>query len=110
MEELTVRLRLGEVGWSLVDHAAAERHETPGAFIEAACGDFHRRLLASTPSMEVPRLRPGSGSHERQLTLTGAPEVWEDLKLEAGRQGIDVARLIEHAAMLLAASAASPSD
>jgi hypothetical protein len=104
MEALTVRLRLGEFGWSLVDHAAAARGETPGAFVEAACHDFHRRLLAPTPNLEAPSLRTAGGAHERQLTLSAEPEVWEDLRLEAGRQGIDLARLIEHAVMLTAAS------
>ena len=64
-----------------------------------ACRAYGDRLFDNAFSREVPRLRERVGS-TRAVRIAIAQRLWADLEMEAGRQGVELERLIEHALML----------
>ena len=97
--ERTVRLSFGPFGWDAIVAAAPDGPEAVDAFVQGACTEYHRQLFGAALSLEPPQL-PRSTRSYRDFTISASPEEWEDLRLEAGRHGIDLGTLLEHAVVL----------
>ena len=98
-EQRTVRLTFDEFGWDLVAEASRDRGWVTDELVSDACRAYGDRLFDNAFSREVPRLRERVGS-TRAVRIAIAQRLWADLEMEAGRQGVELERLIEHALML----------
>ena len=98
-ESRLMRLAFGELAWDLFDLEVSHRRCEPSELTRDACLAFGDRLFSGRFSCDVPRFRE-RGALGREIELTLPQRVWTDLQLEAGRQGIELETLIEHALIL----------
>jgi hypothetical protein len=98
-EPRTLRLTFGPFGWELVAGAAGSRAMSTDVLVRDACLAFGDRLFWGSFSCEAPHFRQRAGE-AREVTVALPKPAWVDLQLEAGRQGIELEELVEHAVML----------
>jgi hypothetical protein len=95
----TMRLVFGTYAWEMIGEAARGRGLTTGELVQDACFAYGDRLFHGRFSSDAPRFRVRDGS-DREVQIAIPERVWTDLRLEAGRQGIEVEELVEHAVIL----------
>jgi hypothetical protein len=95
----TLRLVFGTYAWEMIGEAARSRGLTTGELVQDACFAYGNRLFQSRFSSDAPRFRARGGS-DREVQVAIPETLWVDLRLEAGRQGIEVEELVEHAVIL----------
>ena len=105
---MTVRLEIpitfDEFGWSaLEDHARAERLDLE-RLVALACTYYETELSAERAATVPPRFGQSAVERETRTTRTLVLELDAEslrrLEQEAERQGLPLARLCEHAALL----------
>jgi hypothetical protein len=65
-----------------------------------ALAHFDAELHAARAAVLAPRFKPGGFGMAREILLDLRPDRWQRLIGEAGRQGVAVERLLEHAQLL----------
>ena len=97
---LEISLGFDEFGWSaLQDQAHADGLELD-QLIDLACSYYESQLGSDRTAMRVPRFeRSAGGREDRVLQLEMGAETRRRLEQEALRQGVELERLLEHAAM-----------
>ena len=101
---LEIPITFDEFGWSaLEDHARAERLELD-RLVALACSYYESELSADRTATVPPRFGEPAVERETRTTRTLVLELGAEslrrLEQEAERQGLPLARLCEHAALL----------
>ena len=100
-ERHPLAVRFDEFGWQALE-AAAERHnQAVESLIADACGYFSVEVEAGRVATQRPRFRDQDGHGQpRELQLYVRSGIWKVLEQEAERQGAELPRIVEHAALL----------
>lgn len=93
-------IRFESFGWEAVDKAASAAGTSNKELIADACGHLLVEADKGRPAASLPRMPAPAGGDERELELTLPARIWDLLDAEAERQGAELPRLIEHAALL----------
>jgi GNAT superfamily N-acetyltransferase len=96
--ELTVSL--DEFGWESLESQARRDGETLDEFLARAAAYFDAELHANRAATLVPKFRRDGQGTAREIRFEVSRACWEHLEAEAGRQGVPLERLLEHAALL----------
>jgi hypothetical protein len=97
--ERRLTLRFDEFGWQSLESEAWRQHETLNDLLSRAAAYFSAEQPTSRAAMRAPGFKPGGRRIEREIRLELARDHWEALESEAGRQGIPMERLLEHASL-----------
>jgi hypothetical protein len=97
--ERRLTLRFDEFGWQSLESEARRQHETLNGLLSHAAAYFSAERATSRVAMRTPGFKRGGREILQEIRLELARDHWEALESEAGRQGIPLERLIEHAAL-----------
>ncbi len=95
----TFTLRFDEFGWQSLESVARRDRETLDDLLSRAAAYFDAERPASRAAMLAPGFKPGERGMEREIRLEVNRDCWKGLEDEAGRQGVPLERLLEHAAL-----------
>ena len=95
-----VTLTFDEFGWQNLESEARRQHETLDDLLSRAVTYFEAERPTSRAAMRAPGFKRGGRGIERELRLEVSRDSWKGLEDEAGRQGVPLERLVEHAALL----------
>jgi len=95
-----VTLSFEEFGWETLESEAGAEPGTLDEWLARAVAYFDEEVRAARAATVAPRFKLGDEGTSRDVRLTLAADCWERLVGEAGRQGIPIERLLEHAALL----------
>jgi hypothetical protein len=102
--ELEIQLTFSEFGWSALEERARSAEVGPERILELACDHYEAELAGGRAATVVPRLGEAPVEREtrasRSLVLELNAACARRLEREAGRQGVSLERLYEHAALL----------
>jgi hypothetical protein len=93
-------LRFDEFGWQSLEAGARQEDETLDEFLAHACARFDSVLGSNRVVARAPGFKPSGQGTLRRVLLDLARDRWDSLEAEAGRQGIPLERLLEHAAIV----------
>jgi hypothetical protein len=93
-------LRFDEFGWESLEAQARHQDETLDELLAHACAYFDSELDSNRLVAQAPGFKPSGQGTPRKVLLDLARDRWEGLQREAGRQGIPLERLLEHAALV----------
>ncbi len=102
-----VTLSFDEFGWRSLESEADCKGETVGDLLGRAIAHLDAELGTSRYTVVAPAFKPSSGRLPRVFELGLPAGGWRRLSAEAGRQGIPLRRLLEHAPLLYLADVAS---
>ena len=94
------RLSFDEFGWESLESEARREGETLDDLLSRAAAYFDAERSTSRAATLAPVFKPGGREMPREVRLDVNRDRWEDLESEAGRQGVPLERLLEHAALL----------
>jgi hypothetical protein len=95
-----VTLAFDEFGWKSLESEARRNGETLEELLSRAAAYFDAERPTKRAATLVPGFSPDGRGTPRELRLELTPVRWEGLEREAGRQGVALERLLEHAALL----------
>ncbi len=99
-----VTLRFDEFGWQGLESEARRDGLTLEELLGCAVAYFDAELPTTRAALCAPRFKPRSKARAQQMSREIRLELtrggWEHLQSEAGRQGIPLERLLEHAPLL----------
>lgn len=95
----TLTLRFDEFGWQSLESVARRDRETLDDLLSHAAAYFDAERRTSRAAMLAPGFKPGGRGMEREIRLEVNRDCWKGLEDEAGRQGVPLERLLEHAAL-----------
>ena len=98
-------LSFDEFGWKSLEEAAGRDSETVEQLLAHALAYFDTELPATRSGMFAPRFNPAASGLPREVVLEVPADRWRRLEDEAGRQGVALAQLLEHAALFYLADA-----
>jgi hypothetical protein len=99
----TVTLRFDDLGWQTIGSAASDYGQPLEDFLATALAYFEDELPAERTAVLAPRFKPVDHGRPRELLLALEPQRWQRMEDEALRQGVPLAQLCEHAALLFLA-------
>lgn len=99
---VTRRLTLsyGEFGWQSLESAAGRAGETLDELLGRAVAYFDAALHTTRPAVLAPTFKPDGHGRPREIRLELTCGRLKRLAKEAGRQGIPIERLLEHAPLV----------
>lgn len=89
-----------EFGWESLESEARRNGETLDDLLSRAAAYFNADRSTRRVAMLVPRFEPSGRGTTCQIRLEVSPACWAGLESEAGRQGVPLTQLLEHAALL----------
>ena len=98
-------LRFDDHGWSSLEAAADRDGQTLDELLTRAASYFEGELPPTRVAMSAPLFKPPDHGSPREVGLALPAPRWQRLSDEAGRQGIPIEQLLEHAALLYLADA-----
>jgi hypothetical protein len=93
-------LRFDEFGWERLESEARRDGETLHDVLSRAAAYFEAERPARRAALRAPGFKPEGRGTPREIRLELDRDCWEGLEGEAARQGVALARLLEHAALL----------
>ena len=94
-------LRFDEFGWeSLESEVRRDVGGTLDELLSRAAAYFDAERPTGRAATLAPGFKPGGRGMPREIRLEVNRDCWERLESEAGRQGVVLERLLEHAALL----------
>ena len=93
-------LKFDEFGWESLESEARRNGETLEELLSRAAVYFDAERPTKRAATLVPGFSPDERGMPREVRLQLTPVRWEALESEAGRQGVPLERLLEHAALL----------
>ena len=109
--KLEITITFDEFGWALLDEQARGEGLEVSQLLERACNQYASEVAGGRPATIVPDFdKPASERESRALTLELDPECVGRLEREARRQGVELGRLCEHAALLHVADRHNPGS
>ena len=100
----SVTLMLDEFGRSALESQAGRYSLAPHEFVQHAARHYVADVDAGRTAHRIPRYREReAGRTAVSLALELDDGFWEDLEMEAARQGVSVERLLGHATLYLIA-------
>jgi hypothetical protein len=93
-------LRFDEFGWESLESEARRDSETLDELLSRAAAYFEAEQATRRAAMLAPGFKPGGRGVPREVRLEVNRDCWLGLQGEAGRQGVALERLLEHAALL----------
>jgi hypothetical protein len=93
-------LRFDDFGWESLELEAQRDSETLGELLSRAAAYFEAERPTRRAAMRAPGFKPGGRGVPREIRLEVNRDCWVGLQGEAGRQGVPLERLLEHAALL----------
>jgi len=98
-----VGLTFDDFGWEALEAEAERLQLSLEALIVRAAIYFEGEIDRDRPALQLPPPAGREGRSHRELELEIREGNWQRLRREASRQGADVERLLEHAALLFLA-------
>jgi hypothetical protein len=95
-----ITLRLNKFGWESLESEARRDGETLDDLLSRAAAYLDGELPTRRAAVLAPRFKPGGRRMPREIRFEVSRDCWQRLESEAGRQGVSLERLLEHAAML----------
>ena len=95
-----VILRYDEFGWRSLESEAARDGKGLEELLGRALAHLDTELRTTRGALLAPRFKPGGHGTPREVRLELARAHLQRLEREAGRQGIPLERLLEHAPLL----------
>jgi hypothetical protein len=95
-----ITLRLNEFGWDSLESEARRDGETLDDLLSCAAAYLDAELPTRRAAVLAPSFKPRGREMPREIWFEVSRDCWQRLESEAGRQGVSLARLLEHAAML----------
>ena len=95
-----ITLRLTKFGWESLESEARRDGETLDDLLSRAAGYLDAELPTRRAAVLAPRFKPRGRGVPREIRFEVSRDCWQRLESEAGRQGVSLQRLLEHAAML----------
>ena len=83
-----------------LESEACRNCETLDDLLSRAAAHFNANRSTRRAAMLVPAFKPGWRGTPCQVRLDVSRECWEGLESDAGRRGVPLKRLLEHAALL----------
>jgi hypothetical protein len=93
-------LKFDEFGWESLESEARRQGETLDDLLSRAAAYFNANRSTRRAAMLVPGFKPGRRGTPCHIQLEVSRDCWEGLESEAGRRGVPLKRLLEHAALL----------
>lgn len=94
-----VTLRFDGFGWQSLESEAGEDGQLLDELIGRAAAYFDAKLGTIRRARLAPKFKPSGHGTPREIRLELACGLWQRLESEAGRQGIPLESLLEHASL-----------